>query len=67
MMAFEKPFQAVLGIAREAEEKGIDLDVLLPILYRHFLVSPTAIKEELAKQRKAENSQLLVPESAGEA
>lgn len=50
MMTFENPFQTVLEIAREAEEKGIDLDALLPILYRRFLVSPPAIKEALAKQ-----------------
>jgi hypothetical protein len=52
MMAFENPFQTVLEIAREAEGKGVDLDVLLPILSRHFLVSTLAIKEELAKQKK---------------
>jgi len=66
MMSFEKPFQTVLEIAREAGEKGIDLDVLLPILYRHFLVSPLAIKEALAKQQKTESPQQLAPKSEGE-
>jgi hypothetical protein len=51
MISFENPFQEVLRIAREAEARGIDLDVLLPILYKTFLVSPTAIKEELANEK----------------
>lgn len=51
-LGFENPFKTVLEIAREAEKKGIDLDVLLPILYKRFLVSPDAIKEELRKKHQ---------------